>query len=89
MLASVVERATPVEDVLRNVTPLRPVITDAVKAGVRSVKRTIRHGRYAADDAIEEAQHQIKHRPFQAIGAAFLVGALAAGFTALLLSRRH
>jgi ElaB/YqjD/DUF883 family membrane-anchored ribosome-binding protein len=89
MLANVAEKVAPVQDAVRNMASFRPDVADAVKDGVRSVRRTIRHGRDVAEDAIDETQRQIKRRPFQAIGIAFLGGMITGGITAWALSHRR
>jgi ElaB/YqjD/DUF883 family membrane-anchored ribosome-binding protein len=68
MPANVSERPETVENPLREVSKIRSMVTDAVEDGVRSASQAIRHGRYAAEDAIEEAKHTVKQRPLQAIG---------------------
>ena len=88
-MAELVEKTAPIEDAVRNIADFGPEMTDKVRTSVRSLKRTIRHGREAAEDAIGEAQRQIKRRPFQAVGAAFLVGMFAAGVTACAMMRRR
>ena len=60
-----------VENPLREVSKIRSMVTDAVEDGVRSASQAIRHGRYAAEDAIEEAKHTVKQRPLQANGHRF------------------
>jgi len=56
----------------------------AVAAGSRA-----KHGRYAAEDVIEEAQHTVKERPLQAMGVIFAAGLLAGGFLAWIGFRRR
>lgn len=89
MLGNVAEKVAPVQEAVRNMASIPPAVTDAVKDGVRSVKRTIRHGRDAAEDALDETQRQIKRRPFQAICASFVAGAVSGGFAVWALSRRR
>ena len=82
MPADVLEKPATVEDVAREVSKIRSIVTDAVEDGVRSARQAIKHGRYAAEDVIEEAQHAVKQRPLQAMGIAFAAGVLAGGFLA-------
>jgi ElaB/YqjD/DUF883 family membrane-anchored ribosome-binding protein len=77
MLANVLEKPATVESSLHEVSKLRSRVTDAVEDGVRSASQTIRHGRHAAEDAIEEVKHTVKQRPLQAMGTVFAVGVLA------------
>lgn len=80
MPANVSERPETVENPLREVSKIRSMVTDAVEDGVRSASQAIRHGRYAAEDAIEEAKHTVKQRPLQAMGTVFAAGVLAGTF---------
>jgi len=58
MLANVAEKPATVENhPLREVSKIRSMVTDAVEDGVRSASQAIRHGRYAAEDAIESETH--------------------------------
>lgn len=89
MPADVLEPAAMVEDALREVSKIESILADAVQDSVRSARQAIKHGRCAADDAIEEAQHAVKQRPFQAIGLAFAAGVLAGGFLVWIGFRRR
>jgi ElaB/YqjD/DUF883 family membrane-anchored ribosome-binding protein len=82
MLAEVLEKPTTVEDARREVSKIRSIVTDAVGDGMRSARQAIKHGRYAAEDVIEEAQHTVKQRPLQAMGIVFATGVLAGGLLA-------
>ncbi len=82
MLADVLEKPATVEDDRREVSKIRSIVTDAVEEGVRSARQAIKHGRYAAEGVIEEAQHTVKQRPLQAMGIVFAAGVLAGGFLA-------
>jgi ElaB/YqjD/DUF883 family membrane-anchored ribosome-binding protein len=78
-----------VESPLREVSKIRSRVTDAVGDGVRSASQAIRHGRHAAEDAIEEAKHTVKQRPLQAIGTVFAAGVLAGTFFTWIGFRRR
>jgi ElaB/YqjD/DUF883 family membrane-anchored ribosome-binding protein len=80
MPAEVLEKPATVEDVAREVSKIRSIVTDAVEDGVRSARQAFKHGRHAAEDVIEEAQHAVKQRPLQAMGIAFAAGVLAGAF---------
>jgi hypothetical protein len=60
MLEDVLEKPATVENPLREVSKIRSRVTDAVEDGVRSASQAIRHGRYAAEDAIE-GNHRADH----------------------------
>ncbi len=89
MPANVSERPGTVENPLREVSKIRSMVTDAVEDGVRSASQAIKHGRYAAEDAIEEAKHTVKQRPLQAMGTVFAAGVLAGTFLTWIGFRRR
>jgi ElaB/YqjD/DUF883 family membrane-anchored ribosome-binding protein len=89
MLADVLEKPATVEDARREVSKIKSIVADAVEDGVRSARQAIKHGRNAAQDAIEEAQHTVKQRPLQALGIMFAAGVLAGGFLAWTEFRRR
>jgi len=89
MLANVSEKPATVESPLREVSKIRSIVTDAVEVGVRSASQAIKHGRYAAEDAIEEAKHTVKQRPLQAMGTVFAAGVLAGTFLTWIGYRRR
>jgi ElaB/YqjD/DUF883 family membrane-anchored ribosome-binding protein len=89
MLTNAAEKPATVENPLREVSKIRSMVTDAVEDGVRSASHAIRHGRYAAEDAIEEAKHTVKERPLQAMGTVFAAGVLAGTFLTWIGFRRR
>ena len=76
MPTDLIEKAT-LDDVLREVSRIKAVVTDAVDDGVRTAVKTIKQGRYAAEDAIDDARHAVKQNPFQAMGVVFAAGHFA------------
>lgn len=62
--------------------------TDRLEDGVRSARQAVKHGRYAVEDIIEDAQHAVKQKPFGALGIAFAAGILAGGVATWLGFRR-
>lgn len=62
--------------------------SDRLEDGVRSARQAVKHGRYAVEDIIEDAQHAVKQKPFGALGIAFAVGILAGGVATWLGFRR-
>jgi ElaB/YqjD/DUF883 family membrane-anchored ribosome-binding protein len=89
MLANVLEKPEAVENPLREVSKIRSRVTDAVEEGVRSASQAIRHGRHAAEGAIDGARHTVKQRPFEAMGTVFAAGVLAGTFLTWLGFRRR
>jgi ElaB/YqjD/DUF883 family membrane-anchored ribosome-binding protein len=89
MRADTLEKPAIFEDTLREVSKIKSVVAEAVEDGVRSASQAVKHGRNAAEDAIEEAQHTIKQKPLQAMGIVFAAGLLVGGILTWLGSRRH
>jgi len=89
MVADVLEKAVKVEDTVRGASKIRSMVTDAVEDGVRSANHAIQHGRYAAEDTLEEVKHTVKQRPFEAVGVAFAAGVLAGGLLTWIALRER
>lgn len=89
MPADILEKqAATVEDLLREVSRLKSVVTAAVDDGVRSAVKTIKQGRHAAEDAIDDARHAVKRNPFQALGVVFAAGMAFGALFAWMGTRR-
>jgi ElaB/YqjD/DUF883 family membrane-anchored ribosome-binding protein len=82
MAAEVSVKPAAVNDSQRGISRIRSIVTDTVEDGIRSAKQAIRHGRYGAEDALDEMKHTVKHHPFQAVGGAFAAGVVAGGLFA-------
>jgi len=89
MPADILEKAATAEEARRGVSRISSIVTDAVEDGVRSASRAIRHGRYAAEDVIDQAEHKVKQRPLQAMGMAFAAGILVGGFLGWIAFRHR
>ena len=89
MQTAVLEKESPIEEAVREVSKVRAIVSDAVEEGVRSANQAIRRGRHAAEDMAEEVKHSVKQKPFEAVGLAFAAGALAGGFLTWLGLRRR
>lgn len=63
-----------VDDVLREFTRIRGIVSDAVEEGVESAVRAIEQGRETAQDTIVDARRAIKRNPLQAAGIVFAAG---------------
>ena len=74
MPIDLLDKPATIDDVLREVSRIKSIITDAVDDGVKSAIKAIKKGGYAAEDALDEAKHTIKRRPFEAIGVFFAAG---------------
>jgi ElaB/YqjD/DUF883 family membrane-anchored ribosome-binding protein len=71
------ERPAAVDQLLDSVPKIKDRLTDKFEDGVRSARRAIKHGRYAAEDLIEEAQHTVRQKPLEAVAVVFAAGVLA------------
>jgi ElaB/YqjD/DUF883 family membrane-anchored ribosome-binding protein len=89
MPAEVLEKPATLDDTLREVSRIKSLVTDAVEDGVRSAVRAIKHGRYAAEDVIEDAKYTVKKQPFQAMGIVFAAGVLMGCLLTWIASRRR
>ena len=88
-MAGLLEKQATVEDVIREVSKLKAVVTDAVEEGIESAVKAIRQGRDVAEDALYEARRTVKQKPFQAMGVVFAAGILTGTLVAWLSSRRR
>jgi hypothetical protein len=66
MPAHILEKPATVEDVAREVSKIRSIVTDAVEDGVRSARQAFKHGRHAAEDLLEDAQPPVHQSPLHA-----------------------
>ena len=56
--------------------------------GFETAVKTLRQGREAAEDAIDDARRTVRQRPFQAVGIVFAAGILTGAFLTWMSSRR-
>ena len=89
MESALLEKDAPVETGIREVSKVRTIVSDAIQEGVRCASQAIKHGRHAAEDAVEEVKYTVKQKPFEAVGLAFAAGALAGGFLVWIGLRRR
>ena len=78
-----------VEDALREVSKIETMVAEAVEHGVKSAMKTIKQGRYIAEDVIGDTRHRVKQNPFQAMGIVFAAGVLAGSVLGWLGTRRR
>jgi ElaB/YqjD/DUF883 family membrane-anchored ribosome-binding protein len=88
MSSSLLEKQASVEDVLREVSRLKSVVTEAVEEGVQTAVKALKQGRTAAEDVIYDARHTVKQKPLQSIGVVFAAGLLAGSMIGWLSTRR-
>jgi ElaB/YqjD/DUF883 family membrane-anchored ribosome-binding protein len=88
MTVEFLEKQATVDDVLREVSRIKSVITDAVDDGVRSALKAAKQGRDVAGDAIHDARYAIKLRLWQAVGIVFAAGVMIGSIVTWLSARR-
>jgi len=88
MQADVLKNMATPDEALRQVSKVRSIVSEAVGDSVRSASRAIKHGRLAAEDLIDEAEHTVKQQPFRSVGVAFSAGVLAGVLLTWVGSRR-
>ncbi|HUB29836.1 MAG TPA: hypothetical protein VL967_09065 [Terracidiphilus sp.] len=76
MPVNLMEKPATVDDVFREVSRIKSIVTEAVDDGVQSALRGIKQGRFAAEDAIHDARRAVKQNPLQAVGVCFAAGVL-------------
>jgi ElaB/YqjD/DUF883 family membrane-anchored ribosome-binding protein len=89
MSSSILEKQASVDDVLKEVSKLKAVVTEAVEEGVESAVKALKQGRDVAEDAIYGARRTVKQNPFQAMGVVFAAGVLTGSLVAWMTSRRR
>ena len=88
MAVEILEKQTSVDDVLREVSRIKSIVTDAVDDGVRSALKAVKQGRDVAGDAIHDARYAIKRNPLQAMGIVFAAGVMIGSIVTWLSARR-
>jgi ElaB/YqjD/DUF883 family membrane-anchored ribosome-binding protein len=88
MALDLMEKQATLDDVLREVSRFKAVVSDAVDDGVKSALRTLKQGRHAAEDVIDDTRHAVRQNPFQAMGIIFAAGVMTGAIAAWLGTRR-
>jgi ElaB/YqjD/DUF883 family membrane-anchored ribosome-binding protein len=89
MSQDLMENAPSVEDVFREVSRIKTVVSEAVEDGVKSAVKAIEQGRHTAEDVLDDAEHKVKQRPFEAMGIVFAVGVLTGACLTWVSTRRR
>ena len=89
MSRDLMEKVPSVEDVFREVSNIKTVVSEAVEDGVKSAVKAIKQGRHAAEDVLDDAKHQVKQRPFEAMGIVFAFGVLTGACLTWVNTRRR
>lgn len=78
MQLDIMDKMPSGDDVLREISRIRSIATEAVEDGVKSALKAINQGRDVAEDAIDDTRRALKRHP-RAMGIAFVAGALVGG----------
>lgn len=60
---------------------LKTAVADALEDGVHAAQRAMKHGLHVAEDMMDDAAHEVKHHPLQAVATTSIVS-FAAGVLA-------
>lgn len=80
-------KAVNLDEVVKQAAKLKEVVSEAVEDGVKSALKAVKQGRVRAEDALDDARHAVRKNPVEAVGIAFLAGALLGGLTAWIAAR--
>lgn len=89
MAVELLEKPATVDDVVREFSKIKSMVSDAVDDGVRSAIRTIRQGRNIAEDAVHDAKRVVRQNPVEAVGIFFAAGVVAGALVAWMGARRR
>ncbi len=87
--SDLIDKAPSVDQVLREVSRIKEVVTDAVEDGVKQAVRAIKDGRESAEDIIHDTKRMVKQKPLEAVGIVFAVGVLTGALLTWAGSRRR
>ena len=87
-MAELLEKPASVDEVLREVSRMKELVTEAVEDGVKSALKAARQGREFAEDTIHDARYAIKRNPLQAAGIVLAVGIVLGGLVTLMCTQR-
>lgn len=73
-MAQVMEKAPSVDEMVRGVSRIKTVVTDAMDDGIKSARKAAKQGKAFAQDTIQDARYAIKRKPIQSAGIVFAAG---------------
>ena len=88
MQAELLEKVPSPTEVLREVSRIKTVVTEAVEDGVKAALKAVKQGRASAEDVLEEARHRVKKSPIEAMGIVFAAGILTGSLLTWIGCRR-
>jgi ElaB/YqjD/DUF883 family membrane-anchored ribosome-binding protein len=88
MQTEIREKTIEVRDQLEaEVKRVKEAVAGAVDNGIVAAKRAVKQGRRAAEDLVDDAEYQIKQRPFSSLGVSFGIGMGLGAAIGVLLAR--
>ena len=87
-MAEILEKPASVDEVLREVSRMRAMVTEAVEDGVKSALKAAKQGREFAEDTVHDARYAIKRNPLQAAAIVLAVGIAIGGLVTLMCAQR-
>jgi len=88
MQTEIREKTIEVRDQLgAEVKRVKEAVVDAVDNGIVAAKRAVKQGRRAAEDLVDDAEYQIKQRPFSTLGVTLGIGMGLGAAIGILLTR--
>jgi ElaB/YqjD/DUF883 family membrane-anchored ribosome-binding protein len=88
MSAEILDKVPSVDEVLREVSRIKEVVTDAVEDGVKQAVKAIKDGRESAEDLLHDTKRRVRQKPLEAVGIVFAVGVLTGALLTWAGSRR-
>ncbi|HKQ77592.1 MAG TPA: hypothetical protein VJ810_28105 [Blastocatellia bacterium] len=90
MQTAIHEKTMEVRDqVGAEVNRMKQAVVDDVEDRLAEAKRALKHGRRMAGDLVDDAEYQIKRRPFSALGVTFGIGMGLGAAIGVLLARHN
>jgi ElaB/YqjD/DUF883 family membrane-anchored ribosome-binding protein len=87
VLDKAIEVGAAVAQVRAGSGQMKEAVADALEDGLSAAKRAVKQGRYAAEDQVDDAEYQVKQRPFSAVGLCFGIGLALGAVIGVLLAR--
>jgi ElaB/YqjD/DUF883 family membrane-anchored ribosome-binding protein len=88
MQTEIREKTIEVRDQLEaEVKRVKEAVAGAVDNSIVAAKRAVKQGRRAAEDLVDDAEYQIKQRPFSSLGVSFGIGMGLGAAIGVLLAR--
>jgi ElaB/YqjD/DUF883 family membrane-anchored ribosome-binding protein len=78
MTAQVMSRSKEINEKIAAIgaeaSHIKEIVSGAIEGRVDDARRALKHGRHAAEEALDSATHQVKRHPLQSVGVTFGVG---------------